>query len=54
MLGQKIDERIIENSETTVIELSKHPKGVYLLKVWQQNQLFTQKIIEILYFCHKR
>jgi uncharacterized repeat protein (TIGR03803 family) len=45
MLGQKIDERMIANSQSTVIDLSKDPKGVYLLKVWQQNQVFTQKII---------
>jgi len=45
MLGQKLDERMIENSQSIVLDLSKHPKGVYLLKINHQNQVFTQKII---------
>jgi hypothetical protein len=45
MLGQKVEERIIENNLTNVLDFSKLPKGVYLLKINHQNQIFTQKII---------
>jgi uncharacterized repeat protein (TIGR03803 family) len=45
MLGQKVEERIIENNLTNVLDFSKLPKGVYLLKLTNQKQIFTQKII---------
>jgi hypothetical protein len=45
MLGQKVEERIIENNLTNIFDFSKLPKGVYLLKLTNQKQIFTQKII---------
>jgi hypothetical protein len=45
MLGQKVEERIIENNLTNVLDFSKLPKGVYLLKINHQNQIFAKKII---------
>jgi hypothetical protein len=45
MLGQKVEERIIENNLTNVLDFSKLQKGVYLLKLTNQKQIFTQKII---------
>jgi hypothetical protein len=45
MHGQKLEERIIDNSQTNVLDFSKLAKGVYLLKLTNQKQIFTQKIL---------
>jgi hypothetical protein len=45
MHGQKLEERIIDNSQINVLDFNKLPKGVYLLKLTNQKQIFTQKIL---------
>jgi hypothetical protein len=45
MHGQKLEERIIDNSQTNVLDFSKLPKGVHLLRLTNQKQIVTQKIL---------
>lgn len=45
LLGQKIDQEIIDNTSISKIDFSKHPQGVYLLKIKNQQNSYIYKMI---------
>jgi hypothetical protein len=45
MLGEMIDSRILNDQEYYRIDLSSHPKGMYFVKIYSKEKIFTEKII---------
>jgi hypothetical protein len=45
MLGEMIDSRILNDQEYYRIDLSSHPKGMYFVKIYSGEYIYTKKII---------